>query len=929
MNEQRALFEQEAEEKNQGPVECLGMTFENDEKRREYFLEKLREKLKDPEFRKIEGFPIGEDEDILALSDPPYYTACPNPFIEDFIKHYGKPFDPDNDDYKREPFASDSTGSRHNATYKAHTYHTKVPWEALIPYLEHYLPEGGILLDCFSGSGMTGVAASYSSKRGRNYYAILQDLSPSATFIAQNTIRPNDRSKFLAASESILKEAENTFDKIWKVRKNPNCEDYVNVAYYVWSEVYICPNCSSEINLWDTGYSKDQKLEEIQCNNCSYSDKRSRFERMKEAYYDKFLNKSRKRIKRIPVFVSYIEGKSRGKRNLTNGERFSSIPGYSGIPVHSATGQQIMNISGEWGVLHRRGYHFGVEYIHDFFTSRNWETISWLWNSIEKYSESTRSLLYYWITSCIMKSSLLMAYNPDGIGRVMKGNLYIGSVTQEMNPLHLLKISREDINRFLIEHKKKKLSDSISIIDTSSSTASRIPPNSVDYVLIDPPFGGVVPFVELNFIWESFLKVRSNEVAEVTVNSVRQISDDIYFENITKCFCNAYKALKPGYWMTIIFHNSKNSIWNLIQQALGNSGFVVADVRVLDRKQGAIKQVTTSGAVKKDLIISAYKPNGGLEERFKLEAGTEEGAWDFVRTHLKQLPGFVTKNGQAEMIAERQNYLLFDRMVAFHVQRGVAVPLSAAEFYRGLDQRFSYREGMYFLEHQAAEFDKKRMTVKEILQLDLFVTDEASAIQWLKQLLTKKPQTFQEIHPQFLKEIGGWHKYEKSLELSLILEQNFLRYDGKEDVPNQIHSYLSTNYKELRNLPKDDPALRAKAKDRWYVPDPNNAADLEKLRERTLLKEFTEYLPAGYVPSKYNEDQRSLPGMKPETVIPQGKKLKVFRLEAVRAGFKKAWQERDYVTIIAVARRISETVLQEDPKLLMWYDQARTRLGID
>jgi len=33
------------------------MTFENDEKCREYFLEKLCEKLKDPEFRKIEGFP--------------------------------------------------------------------------------------------------------------------------------------------------------------------------------------------------------------------------------------------------------------------------------------------------------------------------------------------------------------------------------------------------------------------------------------------------------------------------------------------------------------------------------------------------------------------------------------------------------------------------------------------------------------------------------------------------------------------------------------------------------------------------------------------------------------------------------------------------------------------------------------------------------
>ena len=55
------------------------------------------------------------------------------------------------------------------------------------------------------------------------------------------------------------------------------------------------------------------------------------------------------------------------------------------------------------------------------------------------------------------------------------------------------------------------------------------------------------------------------------------------------------------------------------------------------------------------------------------------------------------------------------------------------------------------------------------------------------------------------------------------------------------------------------------------------------------------------------------------------KRLKVFRLETVRAGFKKAWQERDYATIIAVANKIPDKILQEDPKLLMWYDQAVTR----
>jgi hypothetical protein len=156
-----------------------------------------------------------------------------------------------------------------------------------------------------------------------------------------------------------------------------------------------------------------------------------------------------------------------------------------------------------------------------------------------------------------------------------------------------------------------------------------------------------------------------------------------------------------------------------------------------------------------------------------------------------------------------------------------------------------------------------------------------------------------------MKELGGWEKYEKSLELSDLLDQNFLRYDGTGEVPGQIHSHLSTNFKDLRNLSKSDPVLRSKAKDRYYVADPNKLADLEKLRERSLLREFDEYRES------------------------KQKRLKVFRLEAVRAGFKRAWQDRDYATIIEVAKKIPDNVLEEDQKLLMWYDQALTRTGED
>ena len=121
----------------------------------------------------------------------------------------------------------------------------------------------------------------------------------------------------------------------------------------------------------------------------------------------------------------------------------------------------------------------------------------------------------------------------------------------------------------------------------------------------------------------------------------------------------------------------------------------------------------------------------------------------------------------------------------------------------------------------------------------------------------------------------------------------------------RVHAYLSGNFKDLRNLGKDDPILRAKAKDRWYVPDPRKAGDLGELRDRALLREFDEYADSTL------------------------ERLKVFRAEAIRAGFRRAWRERDYRTIIVVARKIPESVLQEDQKLLMWYDQAVMRSGAD
>jgi hypothetical protein len=209
---------------------------------------------------------------------------------------------------------------------------------------------------------------------------------------------------------------------------------------------------------------------------------------------------------------------------------------------------------------------------------------------------------------------------------------------------------------------------------------------------------------------------------------------------------------------------------------------------------------------------------------------------------------------------------------------------------------------MVFLPEQVTEYDKKRMNAAQAPQFEMFVSDERSAIDWLADFLKKKPSTYSEIHPEYIPVVGAAKKKGEIIpELSQLLEDNFIQYDGKDEVPSQIHSLLSTNFKDLRGLEKNDPRLMSKAKDRWYVPDPNKAQDLEKKREKALLKEFEAY--------------RSH----------TGKRMKDFRLEVLRAGFKTAWGNKDYKTIIDIAAKIPEEALQEDEKLLLWYDQALTR----
>ena len=171
INDPSLFLDDEFEEVKLTPqkVICLGMEFESEDARRAYFREELRKKL--PELKKIEGFPIGEDDDIINLSDPPFYTACPNPWLE---KVYSK-----NDKNVLIPFSDDLFVDNRHPVYSYHPYHTKVPPTIIKKLIEYYTDENDVVLDVFCGSGMTGVAA-----RELNRKIIESDLSPIATFIS-------------------------------------------------------------------------------------------------------------------------------------------------------------------------------------------------------------------------------------------------------------------------------------------------------------------------------------------------------------------------------------------------------------------------------------------------------------------------------------------------------------------------------------------------------------------------------------------------------------------------------------------------------------------------------------------------------------------------------------------------------------------------
>ncbi len=413
-------------EQQNSPVECLGKTFENDAARREYYLEILAEKLKDPEFRSIEGFPIGEDEDILNLSDPPYYTACPNPWIADFIAEWEaqKPEKPESYHYHREPFAADISEGKNDPIYNAHSYHTKVPHKAIMRYILHYTLPGDIVFDGFCGTGMTGVAAQMCGDRkvilsmgyqvkpdgtilqeekdeinGKNRWipfsklgarrTILNDLSPVATFIAYNYNTPNNVASFEKEAKRILKEVEEECGWMYETLHDDGKSKGI-INYTVWSDVFICPECAGEVIFWEAAVDKKagKVKDKFPCPHCKSELTKQKMELSWTTKYDSALKESINQSKQVPVLINYsIEGrrnkfnKTIDKDDLSRIERIEN----SNIPYWFPSNRMME------GKETRRNDRVGITHVHHFYSKRN----LWILGKIRELCKSSQTLLLF------------------------------------------------------------------------------------------------------------------------------------------------------------------------------------------------------------------------------------------------------------------------------------------------------------------------------------------------------------------------------------------------------------------------------------------------------------------------------------------------------------------------------------------------------
>jgi DNA modification methylase/transcriptional regulator with XRE-family HTH domain len=472
-------------------------------------------------------------------------------------------------------------GGRNSAFYTAHSYHTKVPPEAIHPFIEHYSKPGDVVLDPFCGSGMTGVAAALAGRR-----AILNDLSPAAVHLAWNHTHPCDPVALMEGFDLLERRLGRMFRELYSTEHSDGTPGLIH--WTLWSTEHSCPFCKKAFALWDAIDHKTGRVgPTIDCPLCSTEISRK----------DLKAGKSR------PAWIAYElpDGKRHEKaassRDIAKALKFKREDIAAWTPDIPLGADREMYIRCALKLK-------GVSSVADLYTPRNLHALALLWREIGLIKDDRiKRALAFAFTNTSWHGSRMRRFNARGGQRPLTGTLYIPQLSSEANVFEVMRNKMAQLQRYYRSF-RPRIAEAPSVTLGSATKLTNVRSGSVDYVFTDPPFGSNIFYADCNLIWESWLGTLTNTEDEAVVNRSLAVENggkslEQYGVLISSALGEISRVLKPGGWATIVFHNTDAAVWQAIKDAAFVNGFEFHEAASLDRKQQSHK---------------GYKGRGGEED---------------------------------------------------------------------------------------------------------------------------------------------------------------------------------------------------------------------------------------------------------------------------------------------------------------------------
>lgn len=575
--------------------------------------------------------------------------------------------------------------TRSGALFNAFPYPTKISPEAIALFIACHTKIGDTILDPFAGSGTTGLAGllcdcptdkmkqtaiklGLKPKWGARKI-ILQELSSLGAFIGRTMCKPPPPAEFTKHVSALLDDVEHELNLLYRIKDETG--SIGQIRYVIWSDLLKCPSCQTEVSFWDAAVQLTplKILSHFKCQRCNQEAKMSDIERVTETKFDIILNKKVLQKKRIPIKVYGKTGKKVWNRYINS----EDIPFVSELLNPLVIPQLEVN----WGDLYRKGYHKGINYIHQFYTERNLIAFSSLWDKIKtlpKHLQEPAKLLilsYNTAHATLMSRVVVKKKNTDfALTGAQSGVLYISSLPVEKNIFHGIRRKIKTFKQaFELVHKS---TSSVEVIN-ASSTCLKVADKSVDYIFTDPPFGGYIPYSEINQINEAWLGTMTEQKEEVIVSNAQNKTELDYAQLMQSVFTEMYRTLKDEGKTTVVFHSAKASIWKALMTAYSKAGFKIRTSSILDKAQGSFKQVNSNVKVQGDPLLLLEK-----EEKKKINGEIKNG------NSPKNIILKLLKNASlpASPREERTPERLYSRFVAQCLEKNIDVPMNAEDFYR-------------------------------------------------------------------------------------------------------------------------------------------------------------------------------------------------------------------------------------------------------